>query len=125
MTDSRDGFRPYWPSTVTPFDTASEPPSVPARTPWQHPLLPNCSPPYWIRQRFRSRPRSHHCSRAWRRAFLRLEKPPLGWSRPCRLTNLVEFSGNSRDQPRQRPSVGIRVVLPHGTGPPLQVSNFL
>jgi hypothetical protein len=24
----------------TPFDTASEPPSVPARTPWQHPLLP-------------------------------------------------------------------------------------
>lgn len=40
MTDSRDGFRPYWPSTVRPFDTASEPPSVPARTPWQHPLLP-------------------------------------------------------------------------------------
>jgi hypothetical protein len=40
MNDSRDDFRPYWPSTVTPFDTASEPPSVPARTPWQHPLLP-------------------------------------------------------------------------------------
>jgi hypothetical protein len=40
MTDPRDDFRPYWPSTVAPFDTASEPPSVPARAPWQHPLLP-------------------------------------------------------------------------------------
>lgn len=66
MTDSRDDFRLYWPGTVAPFDTASEPTGLPARTPWQHPLLPNCSPPYGIRRRCRFRPRGRHGSRAWR-----------------------------------------------------------
>ena len=41
MTDPRDDFGPYWLQTVAPFGPASEPPSAPTRTPWQHPLIPH------------------------------------------------------------------------------------
>src|SRR5437762_11420009 len=37
MNDPRDEFSPFWLQTAAPFGTASE---LPARTPWQHPLLP-------------------------------------------------------------------------------------
>lgn len=38
MTDQRDEFRPYWPSTVAAFDAPPEPPRSPATMPWQYPL---------------------------------------------------------------------------------------
>jgi hypothetical protein len=47
MNGPRDDFRPYWLQTAVPFGTASEPPSVSARTPWQHPLLPQLLAAMW------------------------------------------------------------------------------
>src|SRR3982074_2566417 len=120
MTDPRDDFRPYWPRTVAPFDTASEPPSVPARAPWQHPLLPRLLAAVLDSSKVPIPPARPPWFPGMAMNIPSIGKTPAWMESPCRLTKVVESSGSSRGQPSPRPTVGIRAILHDGTVPRLQ-----